>query len=634
MKKRLLSVLIVFLFVLMVLRAGVMKNRFRERTLLNPVGMNLSNPLELTDLGPSLAFYSPNSASHVVSAGTVVSSLFIRRNFSCEIQNSLLTWHHMRHLLNYSQGLTNAMGAITEAQGAWESLVDYFMKMEQGNVNKSSLHDVKEKKCPYFLNIMNATEFGDDGYKLRIPCGFIQGAAITIIGIANGLLGSFQIDLSREPLSGEPQPPIILHYNVRLLGDKLTEDPVIVQNTWTTNHDWGEEERCPSSVPKDNKKVDKLNQCNELVGKDYKFEASGSSNISVSSSTFKNRSRVIRYFPFKQGYLSVMTLSVGEEGIQMTVDGKHITSFTYRESLEPWLVSEVRISGDLKLISVLASGLPSFEESEHIVDLESLQSAQLVPHQPLDLFVGVFSSANNFERRMAVRRTWIQYPVVKTGEVAVRFFVGLHKNQMVNEQLGDELQTYGDIQLLPFVDYYSLITWKTIAICIFGADIVSAKYVMKTDDDAFVRVDEVLASLTKTNVTNGLLYGLMTYNSQPHRNANSKWYISLEEWPQNYYPPWAHGPGYVVSNDIAKAVYRRHKNGHLKMFKLEDVAMGMWIEEMKRESLQVIYVNEERVCSEGCNDGYVVAHYQSPREILCMWQKLQEEHKPICCSAK
>ncbi|XP_065854958.1 beta-1,3-galactosyltransferase GALT1-like [Euphorbia lathyris] len=563
MKKGLLSFLIVFLFVMMVLRAGVMKNSFRERTLLNPIGMNLSNPLELTDLGPSPAFYSPNSASHVVSTGTVVSSLFIRRNFSYEIQNSLLTWHHMRHLVNYSQGLTNAMGAITEAQGAWESLVDYFMKREQGNVNKSSLHDVKEKKCPYFLNIMNDTEFGDDGYKLRIPCDFIQGTAITIIGIPNGLLGSFQIDLSGKPLSGEPQPPIILHYNIRLLGDKLTKDPVIVQNTWTTNHDWGGEERCHSSVPEDNKKVDKLNLCNELVGKDYKF--TGSSNISVSSSTSKNRSRVRRYFPFKQGYLSVMTLSVGEEGIQMTIDGKHITSFAYRESLEPWLISEVRISGDLKLISVLASGLPSFEESEHIVDLESLKSAQLVPHQPLDLFVGVFSSANNFERGMVVRRTWMQYPAVKTREVAVRFFVGLHKNQMVNEQLGDELQTYGDIQLLPFVDYYSLITWKTITICIFRAEIVSAKYVMKTDDDAFVQVDEVLASLTKTNVTNGLLYGLITYNSQPHRNANSKWYISLEEWPQNYYPPWAHGPGYVVSNDIAKAVYRRHKNGHLKV---------------------------------------------------------------------
>jgi len=51
---------------------------------------------------------------------------------------------------------------------------------------------------------------------------------------------------------------------------------------------------------------------------------------------------------------------------------------------------------------------------------------------------------------------------------------------------------------------------------------------MKTDDDAFVRVDEVLSSLNKVNVTHGLLYGRINHNDQPHRNPDSKWYISPE----------------------------------------------------------------------------------------------------------
>ena len=42
---------------------------------------------------------------------------------------------------------------------------------------------------------------------------------------------------------------------------------------------------------------------------------------------------------------------------------------------------------------------------------------------------------------------------------------------MVNEELWNEARTYQDIQLMPFMDYYSLITWKTIAICIFGVKI-------------------------------------------------------------------------------------------------------------------------------------------------------------------
>lgn len=36
------------------------------------------------------------------------------------------------------------------------------------------------------------------------------------------------------------------------------------------------------------------------------------------------------YFPFRQGYLAITTLRIGLEGIHMTVDGKHITSFAYR----------------------------------------------------------------------------------------------------------------------------------------------------------------------------------------------------------------------------------------------------------------------------------------------------------------
>lgn len=43
---------------------------------------------------------------------------------------------------------------------------------------------------------------------------------------------------------------------------------------------------------------------------------------------------------------------------------------------------------------------------------------------------------------------------------------------------------------------------------------------MKTDDDAFVRIDEVLSK--------GLLYGLISSKSSPQRDEGSKWYITEE----------------------------------------------------------------------------------------------------------
>ncbi|KAM7487440.1 hypothetical protein LguiB_024924 [Lonicera macranthoides] len=626
MKKWYCCILFASILMLLVFGYCVMKNPVSESYVASPLFFNTTNPLEWINSGAPTAVPHPENSSEVISAETIGLGLFSQRNISTEEQQSLHTWNHLKHLISHGQVLPNAVEAIKEAGTAWNSLM-ISVEEERLHANESSNKRGKEKQCPHFISKMNATELDNNGFKLQVPCGLTQGSSITIIGIPSGLLGNFRVDLTGEPLPGEPDPPIILHYNVRLQGDKITEDPVIVQNTWTVAHDWGEEERCPSPAPDKNKKVDELDQCNEMVGK----EDNRHSNVSRKISLVREGSNTKRYFPFKHGYLSVATLRVGSEGIQMTVDGKHITSFAFRETLEPWLVNEVRISGDMKLVSVVASGLPTSEDLEHIMDLEALIAAPLPPRKQLNLFIGVFSTANNFKRRMAVRRTWMQYAAVRSGEVAVRFFVGLHKNQVVNEKLWTEAKTYGDIQLMPFVDYYSLITWKTIAICIFGTEVVSAKFVMKTDDDAFVRIDEVLASLNGNNVSRGLLYGLINSDSRPHRNPDSKWYISPEEWPEDTYPPWAHGPGYVVSSDIAKAIYRRHKKGRLKMFKLEDVAMGIWIADIKKKGLEVKYIKEERVYNEGCKDGYVVAHYQGPREMLCLWQKLQEGNSARCC---
>ncbi|KAL3511117.1 hypothetical protein ACH5RR_030518 [Cinchona calisaya] len=633
MKKWYAGVFSTSMLMLLVLGYYVMQNPIKERNLtsLTPV-FNTTNPLEWISAGASTGVQNPESASQVVSTDFLVSDLFVGRNLSNEEKQLLHTWKHLQHLVSHAQVLPNALEATKEAVVAWKNLLAS-VEDEKFHMNESSQSKGKEKQCPHYLSRMNATELDDNGFRLRVPCGLTQGSSITLIGIPNGLLGNFRIDLTGELLPGEPDPPIILHYNVRLQGDQITEDPVIVQNTWTIAHDWGQEDRCPSPTPEKNKKVDELDQCNQIVGKDGNHTIMGIKhfNVSTKTSTVQDGSKPKKYFPFKQGHPFVATLRVGSEGIQMTVDGKHITSFAFRETLEPWLINEVRISGDIKLISILASGLPTSEDLEHIIDIEALKAPLLPPDRQLNLFIGVFSTTNNFKRRMAVRRTWMQYAPVRSGKVAVRFFVGLHKNQMVNEELWDEARTYGDIQLMPFVDYYSLITWKTLAICIFGTEVVSAKFVMKTDDDAFVRVDEILASLNRINTSGGLLYGLINSDSHPHRNPDSKWYISPEEWPDDSYPPWAHGPGYVISKDIAKAIYKRYRKGQLKMFKLEDVAMGIWIADMKKQGLEIKYETDGRIFNEGCRDGYVIAHYQGPREMVCLWQKLQDSKRANCC---
>ena len=83
--------------------------------------------------------------------------------------------------------------------------------------------------------------------------------------------------------------------------------------------------------------VDELDQCNRMVGKDDNrvLATSRHSNGSRKFTVAPEGTKTKTYFPFKQGCLSVATIRVGTEGIQMTVDGKHITSFAFREVISP-----------------------------------------------------------------------------------------------------------------------------------------------------------------------------------------------------------------------------------------------------------------------------------------------------------
>ncbi|OMO53423.1 hypothetical protein CCACVL1_28661 [Corchorus capsularis] len=547
------------------------------------------------------------------------------RNISEEESKALILWPHMRLILSRSDALPQTGQGIKEAAIAWKELLAV---IEQDKTTQLSPNiRLKMKNCPSSISNLDKTVF-NGGDILQLPCGLVEDSSITVIGIPNGRNRSFDIELAGSNFSGETKPPIILHYNVSVAGDNMTQEPFIVQNTWTNELGWGKAERCPAHLSSSNFKVDGLGLCNEQL---VRSTAEDNQNVSGDSSSNapQGSSHASANFPFVEGNPFIATLWVGLEGFHMTVNGRHETSFAYREKLEPWSVSRVKLAGGLDLLSAFAKGLPVPEDHDLVVNSKLLK-APVISRKRLLMLVGVFSTGNNFERRMALRRSWMQFEAVRSGDVAVRFFIGLNKNREVNFELWKEAQAYGDIQFMPFVDYYSLISLKTIAICIMGTKILPAKYIMKTDDDAFVRIDEVISSL-KGKASDGLLYGLISFDSSPHRDKDSKWYISEEEWPHSAYPPWAHGPGYIVSRDIAKFIVRGHQERELKLFKLEDVAMGIWIEEFKKGGKQVHYMSDERFYNVGCESNYILAHYQGPRMLLCLWEKLQKEHQPNCC---
>uniref|UniRef100_A0A7N0UJZ7 Galectin domain-containing protein n=1 Tax=Kalanchoe fedtschenkoi TaxID=63787 RepID=A0A7N0UJZ7_KALFE len=476
---------------------------------------------ENADVTPVIKKVEPAPAP-IIKPGLInlegLSELFdYQRMLSMEESVPLLAWNHMRSLLSRSDGLPETAQGVKEAAIAWKDLISAIMKEKASKVaaNRSNTDNSEVRDCPS-VTMNDTSQYCHKSCTLQLPCGLVEDSSITVVGIPNG---SFQIKLLSGVGSRGSRPPIILNFNVSLPGEELTEESVIVQNSWTTELGWGKSERCPNHGEASEQKVDGLVICNQQIVRSTMNSSHPSSGNATK--TFQGSAHASASFPFAEGNLFGATLWAGAEGFHMTVNGRHETSFAYREMLEPWLVSEVEVVGNLTILSGFAKDLPVSEDFDLIMDIKQLK-APPVPKKRLLMLVGVFSTGNNFKRRMALRRTWMQYPAVRSGNVAVRFFIGLHKNNQVNAELWREAQAYGDIQFMPFVDYYSLISLKTIAICIFGTKVLPAKYLMKTDDDAFVRIDEVLSNL-KSKEKKGLVYGRIAFGSEPERDKENKW---------------------------------------------------------------------------------------------------------------
>lgn len=338
-------------------------------------------------------------------------------------------------------------------------------------------------------------------------------------------------------------------------------------------------------------------------------------------------------YPFVEGKLFVLTLSAGLEGYHINVDGRHITSFPYRTGFVLEDATGLYLNGDVDVQSVFAASLPashpSFAPQQHLEMFKKWQAPPL-PNDQAELFIGVLSAGNHFAERMAVRKTWMQHELIRSSKIVARFFVALNGRKEINVDLKKEAEYFGDIVIVPYMDNYELVVLKTVAICEYGVRTVDAKYIMKCDDDTFVRVDAMIKEAKKVRGDGSLYIGNINYYHKPLRNG--KWAVTYEEWPEEEYPPYANGPGYIISSDVADFIVAEFESHKLRLFKMEDVSMGMWVEKFNN-SKPVEYIHSLKFCQFGCIEDYYTAHYQSPRQMICLWDKLNQG-KSQCCNMR
>jgi hydroxyproline O-galactosyltransferase 2/3/4/5/6 len=89
--------------------------------------------------------------------------------------------------------------------------------------------------------------------------------------------------------------------------------------------------------------------------------------------------------------------------------------------------TQLSLKGDIDVESVLAGSLPTSpptSATRSYLEMSKQWKASPLPTEPVELFIGILSSANHFAERMAVRKSWM-ISTRRSSDVVARFFVAL-----------------------------------------------------------------------------------------------------------------------------------------------------------------------------------------------------------------
>lgn len=189
----------------------------------------------------------------------------------------------------------------------------------------------------------------------------------------------------------------------------------------------------------------------------------------------------------------------------------------------------------------------------------------------------VHSAVQNYKRRKRIRRTWgnrNNYPGI---EIRVVFFVGLPHldttdGRLVQQDLLLESKAHGDIVQEDFVDDHRNLSHKGVGALKWVSTYCNhAAYVLKTDDDMFVNMYVILNHLRNLHAANfrrRLMLCYVYWRIEVGRDAG----VSKTYFPNNTYPPFCSGMGFVMTTDVAVALHE--VSPHVRFFALNEVFIG------------------------------------------------------------
>ncbi|XP_066468776.1 beta-1,3-galactosyltransferase 1-like [Tiliqua scincoides] len=245
----------------------------------------------------------------------------------------------------------------------------------------------------------------------------------------------------------------------------------------------------------------------------------------------------------------------------------------------------------------------------------------------------VITEPKDVATRHAIRQTWGNENSIPGFSILRLFLTGVHPifGSLLQNILEEESVLYRDIIQQDFLDTYNNLTLKTL----MGMEWISkfcpnATYVMKADSDIFLNVKYLVFQLLQPHLPpkKDYITGYIYRNTKPIRNKAYKWYVPKEVYPNNSYPPYPGGPGYVLSGDLAKKIYQVAQT--IKVINMEDSFTGICLHELGVNVTDSPWglFNVFKIKYETCRfSKLVVVHHYGPEELLKIWPDFQGQNK-------
>ena len=249
--------------------------------------------------------------------------------------------------------------------------------------------------------------------------------------------------------------------------------------------------------------------------------------------------------------------------------------------------------------------LPQIVQRRFIAEDPMYRDMIAVTEEAISMLVLLFSAPNATARRHGVRETWLQ--MASPLNVTAKFLIGTDGlNASLLNNLTVENEEFNDMLLFPDVhDSFHNLTLKLLKGILWAQSNVDFDYLMKADDDSYVRLDQAIAGIRNIKETyrSKLYWGYFEGSAIPRPTGK----YEEHNWLKcPHYFPYSLGACYILAKPVVSMMVRFSEKLYTG-YNNDDVSIGSWL-----TPYDIVRIHDVRftfnMSSAACNTNYIASH--------------------------